>query len=68
MPRMLDRNAAERLSRDLDEPGWLTQRRLQAFDVFEKLELPDPKTEEWRYTDVRGFDFDRFEAPQVGGR
>ena len=67
MPRLLDRNAAESLSRALDEPGWLTQRRLQAFDVFEKLEFPDPKTEEWRYTDVRGFDFDRFAAPEVGG-
>ena len=67
MPRMLDRDAAERLSEDLHEPGWLTQRRLQAFDVFEKLDFPDPKTEEWRYTDVRGFDFDRFEAPKVGG-
>ena len=64
MPQMLDREAAERLSRELDEPGWLTERRLHAYDVFEKLDLPDPKGEEWRYTDVRRFDFDRFGAPE----
>ena len=62
----LNREAIERLSSALDEPGWLAERRLQAFDVFEKLDLPDPKGEEWRYTDVRGFTFDRFEAPEPG--
>jgi Fe-S cluster assembly protein SufD len=41
----------------------MTERRTQGFDVFEKLEDPDPKGEEWRYVDVRGFDFDRFSAP-----
>jgi Fe-S cluster assembly protein SufD len=39
------------------------ERRLEAFDLFEKLDYPDPKGEEWRYVDVRGFDFDRFAAP-----
>ena len=64
MPQMLNRDAAERLSHELDEPGWLTERRLQAYDVFEKLDFPDPKSEEWRYVDVRGFDFDGFSAPE----
>jgi Fe-S cluster assembly protein SufD len=36
---------------------------VQAFDIFEKLDDPDPKGEEWRYVDVRGFDFSRFQAP-----
>ncbi|HEX2235281.1 MAG TPA: Fe-S cluster assembly protein SufD [Actinomycetota bacterium] len=49
----------------LGEPGWLAERRLHAWDVFEKLDLPDPKGEEWRYVDVRDFDFGRFEAPPV---
>ncbi|MGH2807654.1 MAG: Fe-S cluster assembly protein SufD, partial [Actinomycetota bacterium] len=40
-------------------------RRSQAFDMFEKLELPDPKGEEWRYVDVRRFDFEIFDAPVV---
>jgi Fe-S cluster assembly protein SufD len=60
----LTKEAVEGLSAALSEPGWLTERRLQAFDIFEKLELPDPKGEEWRYTDVRRFDFDRFAAPE----
>ncbi len=49
----------------MGEPGWLADRRLQAFDLFEKLDDPDPKGEEWRYVDVRGFDFGRFSAPDV---
>lgn len=58
------REAAERLSDSLGEPGWLAERRLQAFDIFEKLDLPDPKGEEWRYVDVRKFDFGQFSAPE----
>ncbi len=58
------RTAVEHLSERLGEPGWVTDRRLQAFDMFEKLDFPDPKSEEWRYTDVRGFDFDRFASPE----
>jgi Fe-S cluster assembly protein SufD len=67
MTQQLTRDAVTALSDSLGEPGWLTERRLAAFDVFEKLELPDPKSEEWRYTDVRGFDFDAFAAPSPDG-
>ena len=63
MTSKLTKDAVERLSAALGEPGWLAERRVQAFDIFEKLELPDPKGEEWRYTDVRRFDFSLFEAP-----
>jgi Fe-S cluster assembly protein SufD len=64
MTTKLNKHDVEQMSEDLGEPGWLAERRLEAWDLFEKLDLPDPKSEEWRYTDVRGFDFDRFEAPQ----
>ena len=64
MTDKLTRDAVERLSQAADEPGWLAERRLQAFDMFEKLDLPDPKGEEWRYTDVRRFDFGTFSAPE----
>ena len=64
MTDKLTKGAVERLSQQLGEPGWLAERRLVAFDLYEKLELPDPKGEEWRYVDVRRFDFDRFSAPQ----
>jgi Fe-S cluster assembly protein SufD len=52
----------ESLSRALDEPSWLTERRLEAWGYFEKLELPREKDEPWRYTDLRrlGFDLDAF--------
>ena len=63
MPGHLTREAVEKVAAATGEPGWLTERRTQAFDIFEKLEDPDPKGEEWRYVDVRGFDFSRFEAP-----
>lgn len=63
MPPHLTREAVEKLATATGEPGWLAERRIQAFDLFEKLDDPDPKGEEWRYVDVRGFDFDRFRAP-----
>ena len=63
MPGHLTKEAVGRISETTGEPGWLAERRTQAFDIFEKLDDPDPKGEEWRYVDVRGFDFSRFEAP-----
>ena len=63
MSDKLTRDAVERLADRLGEPGWLAERRLEAFDLFSKLDLPDPRGEEWRYTDVRRFDFERFGAP-----
>lgn len=63
MTRQLTREAVDALSEALGEPGWMAERRAEAFEIFAKLDLPDPKGEEWRYTDVRRFDFDRFAAP-----
>jgi Fe-S cluster assembly protein SufD len=64
MTTKLSKDTVVRLSEDLGEPGWLAERRIEAWDLFEKLDLPDPKSEEWRYTDVRRFDFDRFRGPE----
>ncbi|MDP9068236.1 MAG: Fe-S cluster assembly protein SufD [Actinomycetota bacterium] len=65
MPQNLTREAVAALADATGEPGWLAERRIQAFDIFEKLDDPDPKGEEWRYVDVRGFDFSRFQAPET---
>ena len=65
MTEKLTSAAVATLSERVGEPGWLAERRSGAFDVFEKLELPDPKGEEWRYVDVRRFDFDSFAAPDI---
>jgi Fe-S cluster assembly protein SufD len=40
------------------EPTWLTENRREAFRRFQALEWPDPNSEEWRYTDLKGFDLD----------
>ena len=63
MPEHLNKRAADALAEALGEPGWLAERRGHALDVFDKLEMPDPKGDEWRYVDVRAFDFDAFTAP-----
>jgi Fe-S cluster assembly protein SufD len=38
------------------EPDWLRKRRRSAFDTFERLPAPSRIDEEWRRTDVSGFD------------
>lgn len=66
MTDRLNKDAVTRLSDSLGEPGWLTDRRLAAFDIYTELDLPDPKGEQWRYTDVRKFDFSAYAAPEPG--
>ncbi|HYF12526.1 MAG TPA: Fe-S cluster assembly protein SufD [Actinomycetota bacterium] len=41
----------------LPSPGFLGGLRKQAFEEFLALPVPSQETEEWRYTDVEGFDF-----------
>jgi Fe-S cluster assembly protein SufD len=56
-----NREALRRLSGPLDEPAHLRELRERAFVAFEAAPMPSPETEEWRYTDLREFDLDRFE-------
>ncbi len=35
------------------EPTWLKERRLQAWEVYEKTPMPTTRLEQWRYTDLR---------------
>jgi Fe-S cluster assembly protein SufD len=46
-----------------DEPGWLTDLRFKAWEVFQELPLPGAPLEEWRRTDLRLFRLDRFALP-----
>jgi Fe-S cluster assembly protein SufD len=46
----LNREAVD--ARAEDEPEWLRQRRVHAWDVYERTPLPSTKLEEWRYTDL----------------
>jgi Fe-S cluster assembly protein SufD len=34
------------------EPGWLTEKRLEAWRTFESLPMPTLRDEAWRYTDI----------------
>jgi Fe-S cluster assembly protein SufD len=43
--------AVERIS--LGEPEWLRDRRMHAWDVYERTPMPTTRLEEWRYTDLR---------------
>lgn len=47
----------------LDEPGWLTDQRREAWDQFQGMAWPDRQTEEWIRTDIRMFDLARFPLP-----
>jgi Fe-S cluster assembly protein SufD len=50
----LSRSAVEELAELRQEPPWLRQIRLRAFDAFERLPTPDQRTEGWRRTSLRG--------------
>src|SRR3972149_10404570 len=41
------------------EPSWLLERRLDAWRAFEAMSMPSGLEEEWRRTDMSGFDLER---------
>jgi Fe-S cluster assembly protein SufD len=43
-------------------PNWLEERRDEARAVYEKTPLPTLRDERWRYTSLRGIDFDAYRA------
>jgi Fe-S cluster assembly protein SufD len=56
----LTRETIEELADRRQEPDWLRTIRLEAFDAFERLPMPDQRTEGWRRTSLRGL-------PSFGG-
>jgi Fe-S cluster assembly protein SufD len=52
----LSRDLVAELSHSRAEPDWLRDLRLRAFEAFERLALPDQRTEGWRRTSLRGLD------------
>lgn len=61
-----NREAVRRLSASLDEPDWMLELRLAAWDVYESLPLPSTQDEAWRRTDIRRFKLDRI-GPSLNG-
>jgi Fe-S cluster assembly protein SufD len=49
------------------EPESVAGLRRRALEAFRALPVPSQETEEWRYTDLSGLDFERF-APFADGR
>jgi len=43
-------------------PNWLEERRDEARVVYESTPLPTLRDERWRYTSLRGIDFDAYRA------
>ncbi len=64
----ISRDAVARLSERLSEPQWLRERRLAAWETFEKTPVPLMTDEEWRRTDIRKLDFGSFDVPTDAGR
>jgi Fe-S cluster assembly protein SufD len=48
----MTREAVERLSASKNEPEWMRELRLRAWQVFEMLPMPTRQDEEWRRTDI----------------
>jgi len=48
------RETLDELVERRQEPDWLRQIRLAAFDAYERLPLPDQRTEGWRRTSLSG--------------
>ncbi|MCZ7547490.1 MAG: Fe-S cluster assembly protein SufD [Anaerolineae bacterium] len=48
----------EALSQQMKEPGWVTEKRLAAWDVFEATPWPSTNDEPWRRTDYRHLRWD----------
>jgi Fe-S cluster assembly protein SufD len=54
------REAFDAFLQSRDEPAWLRDMRLEAWNKFEQLPLPSQRDEEWMRTDIRLFHLDRF--------
>ena len=62
MKAPFDADTVARLTERTNEPEGLAERRRAAFARFEALPWPDQSLEEWKHTDLRKLDLDRFDA------
>ena len=52
-------------SRTGGEPGWLRERRLEAYAEWESQPLPTTRLEEWRYTDPKQLAWNKVGLPSI---
>jgi Fe-S cluster assembly protein SufD len=55
---LLSSDAVRELSCSRGEPSWLLDVRLRAFEAFQRLPMPDQRTEGWRRTSLRGLNLE----------
>jgi Fe-S cluster assembly protein SufD len=48
-------DAVKQLSATLNEPDWMLQFRLKAFEIYENTPMPTTTDEAWRRTNIRRF-------------
>ncbi len=58
--------AIKKLSASLNEPEWMLQRRLEAWELYESMPMPTTKDEAWRRTNIRRLKLDAI-GPSVNG-
>ncbi|MDH3731762.1 MAG: Fe-S cluster assembly protein SufD, partial [Acidimicrobiia bacterium] len=56
--------AVERLA--AGSPDWVSEKRAEGFELYQKLDMPDPRAEEWRYVEL-DFDLSEFMVPEQPG-
>ena len=61
------RKAVEQLSATLNEPAWMREFRLEAFELYQSLPMPTTSDEPWRRTDIRPLQLDAI-GPSLNGR
>jgi Fe-S cluster assembly protein SufD len=60
------REAVEELSAGLNEPAWMREFRLKAWEVYEQTPMPTTNDEPWRRTDLRRLKLDNI-GPSLNG-
>ena len=55
------KESVEKLSASLNEPEWMLERRLKAWEIYESLPMPTTNDEAWRRTNIR-----RFKLNEIG--
>ena len=55
--------AVEALSSSRNEPAWMRDKRLAAWQLSRELPMPTGTDEAWRRTDLRGLDLGQYTAP-----
>ncbi|MCP4423563.1 MAG: Fe-S cluster assembly protein SufD [Chloroflexi bacterium] len=60
------KDAVKELSASLNEPDWMLEFRLLAFEIYKKTPMPTLKDEAWRRTSLRQLKFNEF-GPFING-